>query len=90
MMGLVFLCELLLATTEDFIKFFGSLQDRPLTKDELSRCILRIYFEILIYLIVLQWIQGKKTDRLTVPKYMPGNEFYPLKNSKFQIPESNI
>lgn len=42
---------------EDFVKFFGSLTDRLITKEELRA--------------FLKFIQQKKQDNLTITKYMP-------------------
>jgi len=63
-------------TTEDFIRFFGSLQDRPITKDELSRFI--------------RFIQGIKTENLTIPKYMPDPRRQHLKSEEFQEVQEQI
>jgi len=63
-------------TTEDFIRFFGSLQDRPITRDELSRFI--------------RFIQGIKTENLTIPKYMPDPRRQHLKAEEFQEVQEQI
>jgi len=63
-------------TTDDFIKFFGSLTDRPITRDELKA--------------FLKFIQTKKSDSLTITKYMPDPRKQHLSREELEQVEDQI